>query len=553
MFRPKLFDTLKSYSRRQLSRDVLAGLIVGIVALPLAIAFAIASGVSPEKGLYTAVIAGFVISALGGSRVQIGGPTGAFIVIVYGIVQQYGVNGLVIATFIAGIMLVIMGFARLGAVIKFIPHPLITGFTSGIALIIFSSQVKDFLGLGMGAVPADFLDKWKSYVASLHSVNIYAALVSTVTVVVIFLWPKVTHKIPGSLIAILITTVAVSLLHLPVETIGSRFGSIPSSLPAPVLPKLDFSIIKSLIQPAFTIALLGGIESLLSAVVADGMTGGNHRSNMELVAQGTANIFSAVFGGIPATGAIARTATNIKNGGRTPVAGMVHAVTLLLIMLFVGKWAALIPMATLAGILVVVAYNMSEWESFVSVLKGPRSDVAVLLVTFFLTVLIDLTVAIEIGMVLAAFLFMRKMIQASDVSTLTGQNSSADGEVDAGDLVNYKIPKEVEVFEITGPLFFGATYKFKEAIRLIEKTPKILIIRMRQVPVIDATGIKTIAEVNAASKRHGTKLILSEVKSKQVMQELKKARLLFAVGKANVTVSFEGALQRSLLVLTGMH
>jgi len=274
---------------------------------------------------------------------------------------------------------------------------------------------------------------------------------------------------------------------------------------------------------------------------------------MELVAQGTANIFSAVFGGIPATGAIARTATNIKNGGRTPVAGMVHAVTLLLIMLFVGKGAALIPMATLAGILVVVAYNMSEWESFVSVLKGPRSDVAVLLVTFFLTVLIDLTVAIEIGMVLAAFLFMRKMIQASDVSTLTGQNSSADGEVDAGDLVNYKIPKEVEVFEITGPLFFGATYKFKEAIRLIEKTPKILIIRMRQVPVIDATGIKTIAEVNAASKRHGTKLILSEVKSKQVMQELKKARLLFAVGKANVTVSFEGALQRSLLVLTGMH
>lgn len=437
--------------------------------------------------------------------------------------------------------------------IKFIPHPLITGFTSGIALIIFSSQVKDFLGLRMGTVPADFLDKWKSYVASFHSVNIYAALVSTVTVVVIFLWPKVTHKIPGSLIAILITTVAVSLLHLPVETIGSRFGSIPSSLPAPVLPKLDFSIIKSLIQPAFTIALLGGIESLLSAVVADGMTGGNHRSNMELVAQGTANIFSAVFGGIPATGAIARTATNIKNGGRTPVAGMVHAVTLLLIMLFVGKWAALIPMATLAGILVVVAYNMSEWESFVSVLKGPRSDVAVLLVTFFLTVLIDLTVAIEIGMVLAAFLFMRKMIQASDVSTLTGQNSSADGDVDAGDLVNYKIPKEVEVFEITGPLFFGATYKFKEAIRLIEKTPKILIIRMRQVPVIDATGIKTIAEVNAASKRHGTKLILSEVKSKQVMQELKKARLLFAVGKANVTVSFEGALQRSLLVLTGMH
>jgi SulP family sulfate permease len=403
MFRPKLFETLKNYSRLQFSKDLLAGLIVGIVALPLAIAFAIASGVSPEKGLYTAVIAGFIISAMGGSRVQIGGPTGAFIVIVYGIVQAHGINGLIIATFMAGIMLVIMGFARLGSVIKFIPHPLIVGFTSGIALIIFSSQIKDFFGLDMGTVPADFLDKWKGYIHSFRSISYEAMLIAALTVAIVFLWPKITHKIPGSLIAILITTTAVHVLHLPVETIGSRFGNIPSSLPTPAIPKLDFSTIKNLIQPAFTIALLGGIESLLSAVVADGMIGGNHKSNMELVAQGTANIFSSIFGGIPATGAIARTATNVKNGGRTPVAGIVHAITLLLIMLFVGKWAALIPMATLAGILVVVAYNMSEWESFVSIIKGPRSDAAVLLTTFLLTVLVDLTVAIEIGMILAVF------------------------------------------------------------------------------------------------------------------------------------------------------
>ncbi|MFZ1313169.1 MAG: SulP family inorganic anion transporter, partial [Chitinophagaceae bacterium] len=419
MFRPKIVDTLKSYSRQQFSRDLMAGLIVGIVALPLAIAFAIASGVSPEKGLYTAVIAGFIISAMGGSRVQIGGPTGAFIVIVYGIVQVHGVNGLIIATFMAGIMLIIMGFARLGSVIKFIPHPLIIGFTSGIALIIFSSQMKDFFGLQMGVVPADFLDKWISYVANFRTVNVYAVLLAVATVLIILFWPKITHKIPGSLIAILVTTAAMQWFNLPVETIGSRFGSIPSSLPTPVVPDIDFATIKELIQPAFTIALLGGIESLLSAVVADGMIGGNHKSNMELVAQGTANIFSSLFGGIPATGAIARTATNVKNGGRTPVAGIIHAITLLLIMLFVGKWAALIPMATLAGILVVVAYNMSEWESFMSVFKGPRSDVAVLLTTFFLTVIIDLTVAIEIGMILAAFLFMRKMIKFSDVSMLT--------------------------------------------------------------------------------------------------------------------------------------
>ena len=549
MFRPKLFDTLKNYERRQLSKDIMAGLIVGIVALPLAIAFAIASGVSPEKGLYTAVIAGFIISALGGSRVQIGGPTGAFIVIVYGIVQTHGVNGLIIATFMAGVMIVIMGFARLGSVIKFIPYPLIIGFTSGIAVLIFSSQTKDFLGLKMGAVPADFLDKWKSYFENLGTFNIYAVFTAAITVAIISFWSKVTHKIPGSLVAILFTTAAIQLLDLPVETIGSRFGRIQSSFPTLSMPDLDFSTIKNLVRPAFTIALLGSIESLLSAVVSDGMIGGNHKSNMELVAQGVANIFSSLFGGIPATGAIARTATNVKNGGRTPVAGIVHALTLLLIVLFVGKWAALIPMATLAGILVIVAYNMSEWESFVSVLKGPRNDVAVMITTFLLTVLIDLTVAIEIGMVLAAFLFMHKMIKFSNVSILTRDIEDDGLGKDNEAIGNYTIPTNVEVFEITGPLFFGAAYKFKDAMKFIEKPPKVLIIRMRQVPIIDATGIKAIEFVYKESKRGGTKLILSEVLSEQIMRELKDARLIFAIGKANVTRTFDEAIERSNTIL----
>lgn len=549
MFRPKLLDALKGYSRQRFIKDIMAGLIVGVVALPLAIAFAIASGVSPEKGLYTAVIAGFIISALGGSRVQIGGPTGAFIVIVYGIVQQFGIDGLIVATFIAGIMLVIMGVARLGTVIKFIPYPLIVGFTSGIALIIFSSQVKDFFGLQMGEVPADFTNKWKSYIANFQSVNIYAFLIAAGTVAIIALWPKLSRKIPGSLVALLAATAVVQLLQLPVETIGSRFGNIPSSFPSPVMPDIDFATIQKLIAPAFTIALLGGIESLLSAIVADGMIGGNHRSNTELIAQGTANIFSSVFGGIPATGAIARTATNIKSGGRTPVAGIVHALTLLLIILFIGKWAALIPMAALAGILVIVAYNMSEWENFISVAKGPKGDVAVLLTTFFLTVLVDLTVAIEIGMVLAVFLFMRNMIKFTDVSILTGENTDKEEGRDKEAVSNYAIPKEVEVFEINGPLFFGAAYKFKDAIRFIKKPPKVFIIRMRHVPIIDATGIRTLKEIHKESKSRGTKLILSEVHSKQVMDELSAARLLFAVGKANVTDTFEQALKRSNAVI----
>ncbi|HVS93587.1 MAG TPA: SulP family inorganic anion transporter [Mucilaginibacter sp.] len=545
VFRPKLVDTLKNYSKAQFYRDAIAGVVVGVVALPLAIAFAIASGVSPDKGIFTAVIAGFVISALGGSRVQIGGPTGAFIVVVYAIVQQFGVSGLIVATFIAGILLVIMGLARLGNVIKFIPYPLIVGFTAGIAVIIFSSQVKDFFGLKMGSVPGDFIQKWLVYGAHFSSVNWFALAIGLGTVLTIALWPKVTHRIPGSLIAILLATAVVQFFHLPVETIGSRFGNIASSLPKPVVPAVSFAVIQQLIRPAITIAMLGSIESLLSAVVADGMIGGNHRSNTELIAQGVANICSSIFGGIPATGAIARTATNIKNGGRTPVAGAIHALTLLMILLFVGKWAALIPMAALAGILVVVSWNMSELKSFFFVLKGSKSDATVLLVTFLLTVFVDLTVAIEIGMILAAFLFMRKMTQASSVQQM-GQ--SADDATDDITMTD-GLPAGVDVFEITGPLFFGAAYKFRDTLKMVETLAKVLIIRMDKVPVIDATGLRVLNDVCDEMQKKGSKLILSEVTSTQVAEELQKARLLFRIGKANITPSFDDAIKRARVIV----
>jgi sulfate permease, SulP family len=544
LFRPKLIDTLKHYSKDQFFKDVIAGVIVGIVALPLAIAFAIASGVSPEKGIFTAIIAGFIISALGGSRVQIGGPTGAFIVVVYGIVQQFGVNGLIIATFIAGILLIIIGVTKLGNAIKYIPYPLVIGFTTGIAIIIFSSEVKDFLGLKMGSVPADFISKWLAYGHHLSSVNIYAIAIGLFTLAVVLLWPRVTHRVPGSLIAIIITTLAVYFFQIPVETIGSRFGPIPSSLPRPIIPGVSLGTIQQLIRPAFTIALLGSIESLLSAVVADGMTGGNHRSNTELIAQGVANICSSFFGGIPATGAIARTATNIKSGGRTPIAGIIHAVTLLIIMLFVGKWAALIPMATLAGILIVVAWNMSEFDNFISVLKGSKSDAAVLLSTFVLTVLVDLTVAIEIGMILAAFLFMRKMMQTSSVQQAV---FNRDQEDEAFNMES--IPEGVDIFEINGPLFFGVAYKFRDAMKVVEKPARVLIIRMKNVPIIDASGIRVLREVDAATKKEGTKLILAEVASAQVIGELKKARLIFKIGKGNIKGTFETALERAKEIL----
>lgn len=541
MYIPKLFLTLKGYTRQQFIQDCIAGIVVGIVALPLCIAFAIASGVSPERGLVTGIIGGLLVSLLGGSRVQIGGPTGAFIVVVYGIVMQYQIDGLIFATFMAGAILIIMGAARLGSVIKFIPHPLIVGFTSGIALIILSSQVKDFFGLQMGTVPADFIDKWKEYFLHSSSVNAYALGIAAGTVFVTIIFSRITKRVPGSLIAILLATFAVSYFNLDVETIGSRFGEIKSSFPAPHIPEFNLATIQDLVGPAFAIALLGGIESLLSAVVADGMIGGNHKSNVELVAQGVANIVSSLFGGIPATGALARTATNVKSGGRTPVAGIVHALALLIIMLFVGKWAKLIPLSCLAGILVVVAYNMSEWRSFISVSKTSRFDAAVLLVTFFLTVFVDLTVAIEVGMVLAAFLFMLRMTQISKVDVVTKEINEAEDEKA---ISRYKVPKGVEVFEVNGPMFFGAAYKFKEALKLMSATPKILIIRMRSVPVIDATGIHTLEEVYLQSKHKGTKFILSGVQP-AVYTELKKTHLMDFIGEENICEDIDMALAKA--------
>ncbi|MCC7303781.1 MAG: sulfate permease [Bacteroidia bacterium] len=541
MFTPKLFVTLKNYKREQFFKDLVAGLVVGVVALPLCIAFAIASGVSPEKGLVTGVIGGFFISFLGGSRVQIGGPTGAFIVIVYGVVQHFGIDGLIYATFLAGIMLIIMGLVRMGSVIKFIPHPLIVGFTSGIAVIIFSSQMKDFFGLQMGDVPADFLAKWQSYFRNIQSVNYISVAIAAGTVLLSVGFPVITRRIPGSLVAIVLATAVVSMFNLNVETIGTRFGEIPSAFPVPHIPDFDFSTIQNLIQPAFAIALLGGIESLLSAVVSDGMIGGSHKSNMELLGQGVANVFSALFGGIPATGAIARTATNVKNGGRTPVAGIVHALVLLLIMLVAGKWATLIPLSCLAGILVVVAYNMSEWRSFAGVLRTSKSDGAVLLVTFGLTVFVDLTIAIEIGMVLAAFLFMHRMTQISNVNIVTSAMSDADDEKSIN---RYQVPQGIEVFEVTGPMFFGAAYKFKESLKLMAKDPKVLIIRMRQVPVIDTTGIHTLEEVFRQSKNRGIKFVLSGVQP-GIVAELEKAHLVEEFGKENICLDIDHALARA--------
>jgi sulfate permease, SulP family len=553
MFIPKLFTTLKDYSRKQFTADLSAGIVVGIVALPLAIAFAIASGVSPEKGLFTAIIAGFIISALGGSRVQIGGPTGAFIVIVYGIVQKYGTDGLTIATLMAGFMLILMGLLRLGSIIKFIPYPLIVGFTSGIALIIFSSQVKDFMGLKMDNVPADFIEKWTAYFQHFNFISGSAIGIAIITILITIYFSKITHRIPGSLVAIILATATVNIFHIPVETIGSRFGSIPTALPVPHVPEIDWKTIQYLIRPAFTIAVLGAIESLLSAVVADGMIGGSHKSNMELVAQGVANVISPIFGGIPATGAIARTATNVKNGGRTPVAGIVHAFTLFIIILFVGKWVKLIPISCLAGILVVVSYNMSEWRSFISIIKSSKSDTVVLLTTFLLTVLVDLTTAIEIGMVLAAFLFMRRMIQISNVDIVTSEYTD---EADSGDdpkaIQKYDIPDRVEVFEVNGPFFFGAAYKFKESLYLIENTPVVLIIRMRHVPVIDSTGLHILEEVFNQTRSSGTTLIISGIQ-KEVFKEFYKSGLLKKIGRRNVFTVIDDALERAKTITGKNH
>jgi SulP family sulfate permease len=544
---PKLFTVFREgYTRKQFYADLAAGLTVGIVALPLAIAFAIASGVKPEQGLYTAIIAGFFIAVLGGSRAQISGPTGAFIVIIYGIVQQYGYSGLATATLIAGFLLILMGFARMGALLKFIPYPVTVGFTSGIALIIFSSQIRDFLGLAMEAVPPEFVSKWIAYSKNLSTVNPYALGVGVASLLIIIFWQRVTHKIPGPLVAILVLTALVQIFHLPVETIGSRFGSVPNHFPTPQIPAISFQLVQQMFSPAVTIALLAALESLLAAVVADGMMGTRHRSNMELIAQGFGNIASTIFGGIPATGAIARTATNIKSGGRTPVAAIVHSITLTLILVFLGQWAALIPMTTLAAILLVVAYNMSEWHAFAHLLRTPKSDVAVLVTTFLLTVLIDLTVAIQVGVLLGAFLFIQRMSKETQINLVTETLKERD-ESEARDISNLAVPPNVQVFEIYGSLFFGAIERFKDAMRNVEKSPTVLILRMRNVVVIDASGLQVMEELLDSTRKNGIVLLLSGVSS-QPLVAMRQSGFLKELGEENVAKDIYEALERAKFI-----
>ncbi|MCQ2973952.1 MAG: SulP family inorganic anion transporter [Bacteroidales bacterium] len=526
--------------------DLMSGIIVGIVALPLAIAFAVASGVTPDKGLVTAIVAGFLISFLGGSRVQIGGPTGAFIVVVAGIVHQYGMSGLLISTVLAGIMLVIFGLLKFGSVIKFIPHPLVVGFTSGIALTIFTTQIKDGFGLSIsGELPSDFIGKWGAYFANFSSINWTAFAITLATIVISLFFKKISQKIPGSFVAIVITTIVVSVFDLDVTTIGSVFGEIPSSFSID-FPEIELAGISNYIQPAITIALLGAIESLLSAVVADGMIGGNHRSNTELIAQGIANIASPIFGGIPATGAIARTATNVKNGGRTPVAGIVHAITLLLIMLFFGKYAKLIPMSCLAGVLMVVSYNMSEWRSFVSITKGSKYDTVILIVTFLLTVLVDLTIAIEVGMVMACLLFMQRMSKQCEILTVTEGTDP---------LENYSfLPKGIDVYEISGPFFFGAAKKYRETLRGLANAHrvKVLVIRMRHVPFMDSTGVNNFGAVIDEIHAVNVKIVLSGV-NESVRSELERSGLADKLDKLNICSNFDIAKVRAVEVLNEIN
>lgn len=541
VFKPKLFTVLKSgIDRIQLTNDVLSGIVVGIVALPLAIAFAVASGVSPEKGLITAIVAGFLISLLGGSRVQIGGPTGAFIVIVYGIVEQYGINGLIISTILAGFLLIIFGLLRLGTLLKFFPHSLVVGFTSGIALVIFSTQIKDALGLSIEKVPAEFYEKWGVYFTNISKINWTALFITIITILISVYSKKITTKVPGSFISIIIITPLVYFFKLDVATIETFFGSIPNSFNL-TFPTIHFNEIQNYIAPALTIALLGGIESLLSAVVSDGMISGKHRSNTELIAQGIANIITPFFGGIPATGAIARTATNVKNGGRTPISGIVHSITLLLIMLFLGSWAKLIPMACLAGILIVVAYNMSEWRSFVSILKGSYFDIVILLTTFFITVFFDLTLAIEIGVILSAILFMKRMSDISD--------KRIDDIIDSDLIENYSnLPATIRIFEISGPLFFASAKRYSEAIEEIGLKCKILVIRMRHVSFIDQTGLHNLKDTIEILNSRNIKIILSGVNT-EIKAEMRKNKLFHLVSEDLIFDNFNNAIIKACEIL----
>ena len=551
-FKPKLFSTFKNgYNKQKFVQDLLAGIIVGIVALPLAIAFGIASGATPEAGILTAIVAGFLISFFGGSKVQIGGPTGAFIVIVFGIIQEYGMNGLMIATFMAGAFLIMMGILHLGTIIKYIPYPIVVGFTSGIALTIFATQIKDLFGLQIESVPADFLGKWSVYAQHIDTINWWSLLVGLCSILIIVFTPKVNRRIPGSLAAIILMTLATLGLKAlgieGIETIGDRF-SISSSLPQPEVPKITWDSIRHLAQPAMVIAMLGAIESLLSAAVADGVIGDRHDSNQELIAQGIANMVSPLVGGIPATGAIARTMTNINNGGRTPVAGIAHAIVLALIYLFLMPLVKYIPMSCLAGILMVVAYNMSEWRSFRAILRNPKSDIIVLLVTFFLTVIFDLTVAIEVGVLIACLLCMKRMAETTNVSVISDEiDPMADTDV-MGNLEHLIIPEGVKVYEINGPYFFGIGNKFEEMMGDMGGRAKVRIIRMRKVPFIDSTGVHNLSNMCRMCSQMGVKVVLSGV-NPTVMKVLENAGMDDVVGKENICSHISLALNRAQEIL----
>ena len=551
-FSPKLFSTFKNgYNKQTLVQDLLAGVIVGIVALPLAIAFGIASGATPEAGILTAIVAGFLISFFGGSKVQIGGPTGAFIVIVYGIIQEYGMNGLMIATFMAGAFLILMGVLHLGTIIKYIPYPIVVGFTSGIALTIFATQIKDLFGLQIESVPAGFIDKWAVYAQHFNTVNWWSLLIGVASILIIVFTPKVSRRVPGSLVAIVLMTVATLLLKRAgvtgIETIGDRF-TISSNLPQPEVPSINWETITRLAQPAMVIAMLGAIESLLSAAVADGVIGDRHDSNQELMAQGIANMVSPLIGGIPATGAIARTMTNINNGGRTPVAGIAHAIVLALIYLFLMPLVQYIPMSCLAGVLVVVSYNMSEWRSFKAILKNPKSDIIVLLVTFFLTVIFDLTVAIEVGVLIACLLCMKRMAETTNVSVLSDEiDPNADSDV-LGNLEHLTIPEGVKVYEINGPYFFGIGNKFEEMMGDMGGRAKVRIIRMRKVPFIDSTGVHNLSNMCRMCAQMGVKVVLSGV-NPSVMKVLKDAGMDELVGQENICSHISIALERAAQIV----
>ena len=545
----KLFSCLKTYDKKTFMSDLMAGIIVGIVALPLAIAFGIASGVTPEKGIITAIVAGLVISLFGGSKVQIGGPTGAFIIIIYGIIQKYGFEGLTIATLMAGLFLVLFGLLRLGTIIKYIPYPIVVGFTSGIAVTIFTTQIKDLFGLTLPSNPSDFIEKWGVYLQNFNTIDPWCALIGVASVVIIAVTPRFSKKIPGSLIAIILMTIVALLLKnfagvLSIETIGDRF-SISNELPAAQVPDMNWETIKSLVSPAITIAILGSIESLLSATVADGVIGDHHDSNTELVAQGLANIASPLFGGIPATGAIARTMTNINNSGKTPVAGIIHAVVLLLIFLFLMPLAKYIPMACLAGVLVVVSYGMCGWRSFLELMKNPKSDVTVLLITFFLTIIFDLTIAIEVGLIIACLLFMKRMSETTDIKAITEEiDLNQDAEFSTGNLDHLIIPQGVEVYEINGPYFFGAGNKFEEIMASFGDRPKVRIIRMRKVPFVDSTGIHNLTNLCEMSKKEGIQIVLSGVREK-VNGQLEHAGFYHLIGEENICSHINLALKRA--------